>query len=178
MKNILKTLFCVLLAFGMFACGEKKLTLDDMREAQHSLMGDNWIMDKEKAPEVAEKYLKFVEQNPNDTTAPLWLFHAMEINVVLEDYDKSIELGNQLVEQYSETKWAPRTLFYLANFVYDERLHDLDKARATYEKLINDYPDSNLVDDAQKSIEFLGLTPDEIMSIISLSQMEEVDGEL
>lgn len=177
MKNTLKLTIAILLAFSMFACNEKKLTLDDMREAEASLMGDDWTMNMDVAPKVAKKYCKFVEQNPNDSTASTWLFHAMEINVMLEEIDKSIELGNKLIEQYPESKWAPRTLFFMANYIYDERLHDLDKARATYEQLISDYPNSDLVDDAQQSIKFLGLTPEEILSIISLSQMEEMEEE-
>lgn len=161
------------LAFGMVACGEKKLTQEDLRAAEAKMMGDDWTMDTDMAPKVAEKYLKFVEQNPNDSTAPTWLFHALEINVVLKDADKSIELGNKLVEEYPESSWAPRTLLVMANYVYDDQLHDLDMARATYEKLINDYPDSELVDDAQKLIQYLGMTPEEIMSAIMMSQMEE-----
>ena len=137
------------------------------------MMGENWTMDKDVAPKVAKKYLKFVEQSPNDSTASTWLFHALEIYVTLKDSDNSIEVGNKLVEQYPESKWAPRALLIMANYVYDEQLHDLDKARATYEKLINDYPDSELVDDAQKLMEYLGMTPEEIMSSIMMSQMEE-----
>lgn len=177
MKNTLKLMLAILLAFSMFACNEEKLTLEDMREAEASLMGDDWTMNMDVAPQVAKKYCKFVEQNPNDTTAPAWLFHAMEINIKLEELDKSIKLGNQLLEQYPESKWAPRTLFFMANYIYDERLHDLDKARVTYEQLIKDYPNSDLVDDAKLSIEYLGLSPEEILYMRSLSQMDETEEE-
>jgi len=177
MKNTLKLMLAILFAFGMFACGEKKLTEKDMLEAEATLFNEDRTMNFETAPTVAEKYCKFVEQNPNDPKAPIWLFHAMEINITLKDSNKSIELGNQLLEQYPESQCAPQALFLMANYVYDEQLHDLDMARATYERIINEYPDSGFVDDAQKSIEYLGLTPEEIMSIISLSNMEVEEGE-
>lgn len=166
-----------LLAFGMMACGEKKLTQDDLKKAEASLFNDDQTMNQDVAAQVAETYCKFVEQHPDDPTAATWLFHAIEINVTLKNAEKSIELGDKLLAQYPESKWAPRALFLLGNYVYDEQLHDLDKARAAYERLINDYPDSELVDDAKKSIEYLGLTPEEIMSLIMMSQMQEEEGE-
>ena len=47
------------------------------------------------------------------------------------------------------------------------------QAHVTFQKLIDDYPESPLVDDAEKSIEYLGLTPEEIMNIIMMSQFVE-----
>lgn len=177
MKSTLKIIIFALLSIAMMACGEKKITQDDLKKAEATLFNENQTMNEDAAPGVAETYEKFVEQSPDDPTAPTWLFHAMELNLHLKDFDKSIALGNQLLEQYPESKWAPRTLFLLGNYVYDEQLHDLDKAREAYERIINDYPDSGFVEDAQKSIEYLGMTPEEIMSKIMMSNMEVVEGE-
>ncbi len=177
MKNILNITFCALLAFGMMACGEKKLTQEDLKKAEATLFNEDQSMNEAVAAQVAETYVKFVEQSPDDPTAPTWLFHAFEINVQTKNAEKSVELGNKLVEQYPESTWAPRTLFLMANYVYDEQLHDLDKAREAYERLIQDYPDSELAGDAQKLIEYLGMTTEEIMSTIMMSQMEEEEGE-
>ena len=72
----------------------------------------------------------------------------------------------------------PAALMLTASDVYDSQLHDLDNARAMYEKVISDYPDSEWAESAEKMIEFLGLTPDEIMAKFALSIMEEEEGEL
>ena len=117
MKKTLKLMLFALLAFCMTACGEKQLTLDDMREAQDSLFNEDQSMNLEVAPDVAEKYCRFVKQNPDDPNSPALLFHAIEIHVVLQNTDKCIEIGDQLLEQYPESSWAPRTLFCLANYV-------------------------------------------------------------
>ena len=178
MKNILKLMLAVVLAFGMLACGGEKITQEDLKQAEATLLNDNPTIDETMATEVAEKYVKFVKQNPDDPTAPMWLFHAIEINERLKNSDKCIELGKKLLKQYPESEWAPRTLFYLGNYIYDAQLHDLDKAREAYERLISDYPNSELVGDAQKSIEFLGMTPEEILTKIMMSKMEEEEGEL
>ena len=64
----------------------------------------------------------------------------------------------------------------IGNYIYDNQLNDTAQAHKCYQRLIDEYPDSELVDDARKSIEYLGLTPDEIMARIMMSQMEEVEG--
>lgn len=174
MKNTLKIMMFALLAFGLFACGEteKKLTNADLREAEKTLFNEDKSLNVDAAPGVAEKYCQFVKQNPKDSTAAQWLYHAMEINVLLKNADQSIALGDQMLKDYPQSEWAPMSLFLLGSFVYDEQLNDTAQAHAAYQKLIDNYPDSELVDDAQKSIEYLGLTPDEIMNLM-LTHFEE-----
>jgi len=130
-------------------------------------------MNTEAAPKVAEKYCQFVAQNPDDSTAAQWLYHAMEINVLLKNADKSAEICNQLTANYPESDWAPMSLFLLGSYVYNDQLNDTAQAHAMFQRLIDEYPDSELVDDAQKSIEYLGLTPEEIMARILIQDMEE-----
>ena len=180
MKNTLKIMSLTLLAIVMLACGgkEKKITQQDLKAAEATLFNEDRTMNEAVAPKVAETYCQFVKQNPNDSTAAKWLFHAMEINVMLKNADKSIELCNQLNEDYPDSDWSPRALLYVGSFVYNDQLNDTAQAHATLQRLIDNYPDSELVDDAQKSIEYLGLTPDEIMARIMVSQMEEMGMEL
>ena len=176
MKNTLRMMILALLAFGMFACGGKKLTEEDLREAQATLFNEDQSINEEAAPKVAEKYCKFVKQNPNDSSAAKWLYHAMEINVLLKNADKSVEIGNQLLKQYPESEWAPMSLFLMGSYVYDDQLKDTAQAHVVFQRLIDVYPESELVDDAQKSIEYLGLTPEEIMTKIMLSHIDEDEG--
>jgi len=165
----------VLLAFGLFACGEteKKLTNEDMKEAEKTLFHEDQSLNMEKAPEVADKYCQFVKQNPKDASADKWLYHALEIYVMLKDAPKSEEICNQLLQQYPESKWAPMGLFLIGSYVYNDQLNDTAQAHKAFQKLIDDYPQSDLVDDAQKSIEFLGMTPEEIMATFLTSTLKE-----
>ena len=91
----------------------------------------------------------------------------------MKDSKKSIEIGNQLLEQYPQSKWAPQTLLTLGSFVYNDQLNDTAQAHVMFQRLIDEYPESGLVEDAKKSIEYLGMTPEEIMSDFLTSQMEE-----
>ena len=179
MKKTLKMMVFTVLAFGLFACGGngRKLTVEDMRDAQATLFNADGTLNEKKAPKVAKKYCRYVEQNPNDTASVKWLFHAMEINVMLKDADKSVELCDQLLQQYPQSKWAPMSLILLGSYVYEDMLNDTAQAHAAYQKLIDEYPESHLVDDAQKCIEYLGLSDDDRISKAIMSQMEVVEDE-
>lgn len=172
MKKTLKLMVFALLAFGLFACGEteKKLTYSDLKEAEKTLFNEDQSLNEDVAPQVVEKYCKFVEQNPDDSLADEWLYHALEINVMMKDAQKSEELCNQLLKQYPQSHWAPVSLFLMGNYVYDSQLNDTAKAHAAYQRLIDEYPDNKLVEDAKKSIEFLGWTPEQIMNHFVMSQ--------
>lgn len=172
MKKTLKLMLVALLAMGMYACGEKKLTYQDMKKAEATLFDEEGYLDTLQAPKVAEKYLKFVKQNPDDTTASLWLYHAMELNVMLKNTEKSMELCDQLVEKYPDSKWTPRGLYLLGSFIYEEELKDLDNAREVYERIIRDYPESEIIESVKSSIKYLGWTPDEIFADMAMSQFE------
>ena len=175
MEKTLKLMVFALLAFGLFACGEteKKLTYYDLKEAEKSLFNADQSLNEAVAPEVADKYCLFVEQNPKDSLADEWLYHALEINVMIKDVQKSETLCDQLLKQYPQSHWAPVSLFLMGNYIYDGQLNDTAKAHIVYQRLIDEYPDSKLVDDAQKSIEFLGWTPDQIMNHFMMSQYED-----
>ena len=169
----MKMMSIALLAFGLLACGEKKLTQADVKKAEAGLFNEDRSINEKVAPEVAEKYCRFVEQNPDDSTAAKWLYHALELNVYLKNVEKSEELCTKLLEQYPQSDWASTSLLLMGNYIYNDYLNDTAKAHACFQRLIDEYPDSEYADDAKKSIEYLGLTPDEIMTLMMIDQMEE-----
>ena len=175
MKKTLKLMAFALLTVGLLACGEteKKLTYYDLKDAEKTLFNADQSLNEAVAPDVAEKYCQFVDENPKDSLADEWLYHALEINVMMKNVQKSEALCEQLLKQYPQSHWAPISLFLMGNYVYDGQLNDTAKAHAAYQRLIDEYPDDKLVDDAQKSIEFLGWTPDQIMNHFLMSQFED-----
>ena len=76
MKKSLNIMIAVVLAFGMIACGEKKLTKEDLEAAEATLFDENQSINKDVAPKVAEKYCRYVEQNPDDSTAAISWGHT------------------------------------------------------------------------------------------------------
>lgn len=175
MRNTLKIMVFAVLAFGLFACGEKKLTQDDLKAAEKTLMNEDWTMNMEVAPKVAEKYCKFVEQNPDDPTSPTWLFHALEINVALKNVEKSTELCDQLIAQYPESKWSPKSLMLMGSYLYEDQLNDTAMAHKAYQRLIDEFPNDSLVNDAKILIDCLGLSDEEKWATIMTSRLPQID---
>lgn len=175
MRNTLKITILAVLTFSLFACGEKKLTQDDMKAAEKTLMNEDWTMNMDVAPQVAEKYCKFVEQNPDAPTSPTWLFHAIEINVALKNAEKSAELCNQLIAQYPESKWSPKSLMLLGSYLYEDQLNDTAMAHKAYQRLIDEFPNDSLVKDAKVLIACLGLSDEEKWTAIMTSRLPQID---
>ena len=96
--------------------------------------------------------------------SPEALFNALGEGIYAkQDPQESIMMVNELVTDYPKYENTPVALFMLASFVYDEQLHDLDKARETYQYLIDTYPGTPFANDAAIAITQLGMTPEELV---------------
>jgi len=166
-----------MLAFGIMACGEKKLTEEDLKQAEATLFNDDLTTNTEAIPVVVEKYCQFVEQNPDAATAPDWLFKALEISVSQKDVEKSGEICDKLMKDYPDYDKTPAGMFMMASFIYEDQLHDLDKARVMYERILADYPESELIPSVQASLQNLGKTPEELVREFEMMQAEAETGE-
>ncbi len=105
--------------------------------------------------------------------SPEAMFHAIGEGIYAkQDPQESIMMVNQLVTDYPKYENTPVALFMLASFVYDEQLHDLDKARETYQRIIDDYPGTPFANDASIAITQLGMTPEELVRMFEEQQGE------
>lgn len=105
--------------------------------------------------------------------SPEALFNALGEGInAKQDPQESIMMVDQLVTDYPKYENTPVALFMLASFVYDEQLHDLDKARETYQRIIDEYPDTPFAADASIAITQLGMTPEELVRMFEEQQGE------
>lgn len=92
------------------------------------------------------------------------LFQAIGESIYAkQDPQKSIKMVDRLLTDYPDYESNPVALFMLASFVYDEQLQDYDKARETYQRIIDNYPDSPFAKDAALAIPQLGIPLDELI---------------
>ena len=161
-KSIL--VFAILLLVAVACNRNAKTTQNDVKKAEEALFNADQTMNAEAVTDAVATFNKYVEENPEAADAPEVLFKAVEISVnTKQDAQQSIELVNKLVANYPECDKNPVALFMLATFVYDEQLHDLDKARETYQQIVDNYPDSPFAADAAIAITQLGMTPEELI---------------
>jgi TolA-binding protein len=161
-KNIL--LFAILLLVAVGCNRNPKTSADDVKKAEAALFNGDMTANAEAVPDAIATFSKYVEDNPEAADAADVLFKAVEISVnTKQDPQQSISLVNKLVADYPTFEKNPVALFMLATFVYDEQQHDLDKARETYQQIIDNYPENPFARDAEISITQLGMTPEELI---------------
>lgn len=163
MNKLSEFLLLVIIAMSLTACGPKKLSEADLKKAEATLFNEDATVNKESVPKVIDTYCRFVEENPDDTLAPAYLFKAFEISVNFQKPEKALSIGNKLVEDYPEFDKSSVALFMMGSLIYEDKLQDLDKARAMYEKILADYPESDFAPSAQQSIKNLGKSPEELI---------------
>jgi len=77
------------------------------------------------------------------TPEELWELARMD-----DDPYKRIKYYLDLANRYPDHRYAPEALF-MAGFIYSEELKDLVQARRIFDKLIDHYPDSDIVESAR-----------------------------
>ena len=157
-------LFAVAMMVVMVACNNKKTTQNDVKKAEEALFNSDQTTNAEAVPNAIAIFSKYAEENPEAADAAEYLFKAVEVSInTKQDAQQNIDLVNRLVTNYPEFDKNPVALFMLATFVYDEQLHDLDKAREAYQQIIDNYPENPFANDAAIAITQLGMTPEELI---------------
>lgn len=166
MKQTLLWIFMALMV--MVGCQNQnaKTTANDVKKAEAALFNEDQTVNAEAVTDAVAAFNKYVEENPEASDAPEYLFKAIEVSVnTKQDPQQSIAMVNRLLENYPEFDKNPVALFMLATFVYDEQQHDLDRARDAYQRIVDDYPNSPFAKDAAIAITQLGMTPEELVKM-------------
>ena len=141
----------VMAIFVIAGCNRTvKTTGDDVKKAEEAMFNADMTTNKDAVAGAVATFSKYVEDNPEAADAADVLFKAVEVSInTKQDPQQSIGLVNKLVANYPQFDKNAVALFMLATFVYDEQLHDLDKARETYQQIIDNYPDNPFARDAK-----------------------------
>lgn len=111
---------------------------------------------------------RFVEKNPQDVRAPEVM---LAIAVALQGAGRFPEAEaafTRLIEGYASSGEACKGMFLLG-YMYSDMPENMDKAKATLEKFITAYPDSELALSAKVLLDNIGRPVDEWSIVQSLS---------
>ena len=127
-------------------------------------------MDAKNYATALEYFQKIVDEYPNGKHYKDALLQTGELNQGLvnkniskeEAYARAIKAYAEFQQKYPDDKKAPQALFMIG-FIQANELGQLEEAKATYNKFLELYPNSEMVESAKAEIENLGLSPDEIL---------------
>lgn len=151
----------------LYACesSEQKNTLkiSDINKVETELFSSTITApDLVKAKQLADMYITYANENPDDTIAPDFIFKAADINMNLNNPNVTIGLFNNLIENYPKYKNISSAMF-LKGFVYEDQLNDYANAKKCYLEFLELFPDSDFADDAVISLDNLGKSPEELI---------------
>lgn len=129
---------------------EKELTAEAERPKQAKL------------DELMNKYLSFVDNHPQDTAAPQYLYKALNLAMGTNQGEKAMELADRTLNDYPKSEKIAETVFLKA-FIYENLLSNLGLAQKTYNDFLHRFPDHELADDAQAALDNLGKSPEELI---------------
>ena len=116
----------------------------------------------EVASDLVSAYCDYADANPNDAMSPEYLFKAVDISMNLNEPQRTISIIDKLMADYPDYPRTQAALFVKA-FIFETKYNNLDMAKKLYEQYLEQYPDGEFADDCRASIEFLGLSPEELV---------------
>lgn len=134
---------------------------------------------QEVLSKLAAAYEKEAPDQADSAAKAEFLYLAAEIyEVSNRNVQKALELYDRVINEYPSTKRAEDALFHKG--FLNNKIKNFEASKAAYEEFIKKYPNSDLVDDAQAEIKYMGLSDEELFEVIrqkadSLEAGEEVE---
>lgn len=171
MKKI--SLFIVIITL-LTACNSKPSDTElqaNIEEMEKTIVEETYL-DAEKANILISNYLQYADAHQNDSLSCQYLFKALDLSMNASDAETSIDIANRLLQGYPNFEKNSFVLF-AKGMIYDQKLHDLDLAKKTYQEVIDRYPESDFAESAEYSIKYLGMSDEEIIQQFQLQNEQE-----
>lgn len=167
MKNfIIISSITILLFNSCTTTNNKQELINNITANENNLMDSvNYTINNEIAEKLILQFKKYVEANSSDSLAPIYTIKAADLCLSTQNYEEAVKLYEAVYTNYPNYKKAPESLFLQA-MIYADHLKNEVLGKQKYEEFIITHPNHQLVNDARKSIQFLGKTPEEILNII------------
>ena len=114
------------------------------------------------AVELAALYSHKAKENPTDSSSADLLFKSGELYMNAKHGNKAIIEFKEVHSRFPGSERSA-TARFLKGFVAETVLVDQDLAKRFYQEFLTAHPDHDLSDDAQMSIDMLGLSDDELL---------------
>ncbi|NVN95390.1 MAG: hypothetical protein HXX18_08930 [Bacteroidetes bacterium] len=157
MRTIKIISIVVLSTFSLLACkSAKDKTGEKISLLEKELISATAKIDSTKAQQLIDLYVSYANQYKEDSISPLYLFKAADISMNIMKPLQSISLLDRIMIDYHSFSKLPDCLFLKA-FIYENQIHELDKATKTYNDFLQKYPNNEFAPSAKASVENIGI---------------------
>jgi len=121
-----------------------------------------------KTDEALKSYQELVDEFPDSYEAPkatfeiAKIYHSKGMKSDKSALKKAMEYYKTVYERYPSSSEAPKALF-MTGFIQSNDLVNYEAARETYQLFIQKYPTHEMRESAQKELDNMGLSPEEIL---------------
>jgi TolA-binding protein len=135
----LRSLFLLSIAVGLTACGSKKADPSDITKLEKEVYLETGFADKAKAAELVDLYISFADNNKQDSLAPLYLYQAAKMSILLNKCDDSKLHFDRVIKDYPSFRYVKDAIFIRDNIdkITTNKAKDFN-GKATVHDLIYD----------------------------------------
>jgi TolA-binding protein len=164
----MKKIILALITIAFFSCkSEKQKLTEQIQLNEKKLFNDSTkMLIGNVADEELNAYKKFVEQFPQDTASPAYLFKAADLAHGMRRNKEAVGIYKEFLSKYPDNTKAAAGLF-LEAFIYDNELKQKDSAKILYKQFLEKYPNNMLASSAMSSLDQIemGLSDDDLMKM-------------
>jgi tetratricopeptide (TPR) repeat protein len=145
--------------------------LINLEEIENSLNVE--VHDKNDLQKAVTSYQDFANHFPEDEKAPDYLMQASDFAFTLGQYEKSVRILNQIIDEYPDYDQMLSVCYSRASHT-DFELRDTATARQYYIEVQEKYPNTQQAIDAQTRIDQNFMTPEELIEMWTKNPVEDV----
>lgn len=164
-----KILLCLMGIALLAACGSKmnrEELVATIEEHEQNMEFD--ILDtagvEASATEMIDLYRQYYTAFPTDSLAPVYMQRAADINISVGRPIEAVAILDSIIDQHKDYADVAGCWF-LKGYAY-ETAEDYDAAREAYTYFVENYPDHYLANDTRTTLQYLGLSPEEMFEAI------------
>ena len=136
-------------AVEMFLLIQDNSAEDSLRTALHSYANADFKLYQNKKEEALQLFLTILQKHKGESIEEGTLFKVAKIYEEKKEFTKALSYYQNILDNHKDGIYKDEALFFSAE-IYREQLLDNDKAKALYEKVVLEHPDSLYYTESRK----------------------------
>ncbi|MEZ4801121.1 MAG: tetratricopeptide repeat protein, partial [Flavobacteriales bacterium] len=143
----------------------KTMLLHQIDSLEKLVMTDYGELNRGLANQLLKTYKEFYNANGQDSISGPYLFKAASIATSLGRSNEAIDMLSTYYDTFKTGSRRDEAL-YLMGFIYENHMHDNEKARDFYQRTVEIFPNSPWAEQAKGAMEMLNMSDEELIKYL------------